>query len=62
MTDADTTPLPRKSKTPEDAAFADVEVTNSLQRYHIHANGLYGSREYADLSLILRPKILRGFD
>ena len=51
---ADTTPLPKTRTANND--LKDIETVNLIQHYNIAAQGLYGNRQYADLSLILRKR------
>jgi len=53
----DTTPLPKTRTVNND--LKDVETTNLIQHYNIHAQGLYGNRQYADISLILKNRRLQ---
>ena len=55
---ADTTPLPR-TRTGINKDLKSVETKNLQEHFQIHAAGLYGNREYADLSLILRNRRLQ---
>ena len=52
---ADTTPLP-KTRTGINNDLKDVVTKDVTEHYNIHAQGLYGNRQYADLSLILRKR------
>ena len=53
---ADTTPLRRTTSNEKDNALHDIETNDLAKHYMIHQNGLYGSHEYADISLILRNR------
>ena len=53
----DTTPLPR-TRTGINNDLKGVETKNLVEHYNIHAQGLYGNRQYADLSLILKNRRL----
>ena len=51
---ADTTPLPKigsRKNFPK-----SVETNDLAKHYMIYQNGLYGSHEYADISLILKNR------
>ena len=49
---ADTTPLRIGKKSKKD--LTDIETIDYTKHYMIHANGLYGNRQYTDLSLLLK--------
>ncbi len=55
---SDTTPLPR-TRTGINKDLKTVETRNLVEHFNIHAAGLYGNREYADLSLILKNRRLQ---
>jgi len=55
---ADTTPLRRTPKNTRPVGFKDVETNNLIKHYTFAANGIYGNRQYADISLITKGRNL----
>ena len=49
-----TTPLPKLPA--RNNLVKSVETNNLSEHYALNINGLYGDRQYTDLSLILRAK------
>ena len=55
---ADTTPLRRTPIGTRPEGFKDLETNDLTKHYTIAANGIYGNRQYADISLITKGRKL----
>jgi len=55
---SDTTPLRRTPIGTRPEGFKDVETNDLTKHYTIAANGIYGNRQYADISLITKGRSL----
>ena len=51
---SDTTPLRRTPIGADRGGFKDLETNDLTKHYTIAANGIYGNRQYADISLIVK--------
>ncbi|MDH3501728.1 MAG: hypothetical protein OEL69_04380 [Nitrosopumilus sp.] len=55
---ADTTPLRRTPIGTRSERFKDIETNDLTKHYTFAANGIYGNRQYADISLITKERKL----
>ena len=55
---SDATPLRRTPKGQRPKGFKDVETNDLIKHYTFAANGIYGNRQYADISLITKGRKL----